>query len=298
MKRNKVSLYLVWILFFLSYASTADELLGMLGWGLSAEKDSFYPGEPVRLILQVDNKGIRDETLFLGNEGIEYVSMEIHDPNDRVICIGAPVLRNGLSKSGLLSVPSGKISQKALILNRWCSTLLPPGNYQVICRLKYLLLSEAARRPHEEFYTAGPFHSVSFSVPLRITEMDTEAFRKILQDLAANEKSERFSDRDTWLAARETAREMIALAESELAVPYQMELLSVEPYTHRKKDILRSLVRSQSSMAAAGLCRLWEEKSSKHEDIRHDLLDAIQELRKTGKPEILEAIKTFPEQTK
>lgn len=267
-----------------------------LAWSIQTEKNTYFPGEPVLLILYVKNTMNRDEQVYLGPDSIEAFKIRIYDPNENLICRCKEIQRDGLTmKSPLIELSPGATAKHKFVLNRWCSTLLSSGAYNIVCDVKYLLFSERQKRPNTRLLKTGPYHQIRLASEIHIVEMDQVKFAEILRALADYEDQKPTQTKAEWFKEREIAREMITFAELDLAVPYQLRLLRVEQYTWGKRDLIDSLVKSGAPEAAGGLAQLYEDILYRQEDIRNDVVKAIHKLRETGKPEILAITEDFAE---
>lgn len=269
-----------------------------LDWSIQTKKNTFYPGEPVLLTLNIKNMGQQEEKVNFGSDGIEAFSIKIHDLNRITVAKGDKIQRFGVSSRGTLPVAPGETVQKSIVLNRWCSTLLPSGQYHVISNVEYRLRSESRKKEGSEVFKAGPLHETQLEMDIQIIEMDKPKFKKIIEDLTAFEVKPEAQSKGEWLVKRDIAREMLCFTESELAVPYQLHLLGVEQGTWRKRDIINSLVQSGMLEATNGLMKIIEDSSIYKEDVKHILIDAVYKLRETGKPEIVTATAEFVEKYK
>jgi len=273
----------------------AQEQEKFLEWSIEPSKQAFYPGEPVLLTLNIKNTGAQEEKVYFGRDGIGAFSMEIRDANDIIVSKGGKIpIRGGISRLGTRVVSPGKISQKSIVLNQWCSTLLPPGQYHVICNVEYRLDSEDTRIPGtENGFKAGPVHRTQLELDIQIIQMDKVKFKEMLETLVRFEVKPEAQSKREWLAKRDLAREKLAFTESELAVPYQLQLLRIDPYTWFGPDAINSLVKSGTLEAASGLMQIIEDTSICKEDMKHVLIDGVYRLRETGKTEIVNATKEF-----
>ena len=92
-----------------------------LTWSIQAEKNTYFPGEPVLLILYVKNTMNRDEQVYLGPDGIEAFKIQIYDPNENLIYRCKEIQRDGLTmKSPLIELSPGATAKHKFVLNRWC----------------------------------------------------------------------------------------------------------------------------------------------------------------------------------
>ena len=277
------------------WASGPEEFLE---WSIETTKNHFYPGEPVLLTLNIRNTGNREEKVHFGIAGVDAFTMIIHNPNGVIVAKGNKIQRSGIVRLPTCAITPGKIGQKSIVLNQWCSTLLPSGQYHVICNVEYRLRSESRKKEGSEVFKAGPLHETQLELDIQIIELDKPKFKKIVETLAGFEVKPEAQSKGEWLVKRDIAREMLSFTESELAIPYQLHLLGVEQYTWRKHDIINSLVKSGTLEATNGLVRIIENPSIYKEDVKRNLIDAVYKLRETGKPEILTATADFVEKYK
>jgi hypothetical protein len=191
-----------------AYAQGPDEFLD---WGIETSKRTFYPGEPVLLTFNIKNNGKQDQEIHYGGGGIEAFSMEIFDSNNTVVAKGGKIERPGVSRFVTTRVPSGSTNTRSIVLNQWCSTLLPPGQYHVICNVDYKLISELTAKknaPH-------PQHNVRLELDFQITKSNTSEFKKIIEALVR--RAFTTDDRSAQgFMDREIAENSLAFTESSL----------------------------------------------------------------------------------
>jgi hypothetical protein len=128
---------------------------------------------------------------------------------------------------------------------------------------------------------------------IQIIEMDRQKFKEILEALVAFEVKPEAQDKGKWLAERDTARELLAFTESEIAVPYQLQLLRTDPYTWFGPDAVNSLVKSGTLEAAIGLVQIVEDPNVHKKDMNPVFIDGVYRLREIGKTEIVNATEDF-----
>lgn len=264
-----------------------------LDWSIKANKSAFYPGEPILLTLNIRSTGTQEEKVNFGMDGLEAFSMEIRDSNNIIVSKGDKIQRFGVSRVGTLLVTPGETGQKSIVLNRWCSTLLSPGQYRVICNIEYRLRSESKRKEGSEVFKAGPIHRKQLKLDIQIIELDRVRFKEMLETLVGFEVKPEAKSKREWLTERDIARELLALTESELAIPYQLQLLRTDPYTWFGPDAINSLVKSGTLEAARGLVQIIEDPSIYTVDVESIFIDGVYRLRETGKVEIINATDEF-----
>jgi hypothetical protein len=265
-----------------------------LDWSIATSKIAYYPGEPVLLTLTIKNIGQQEEKIDFGADGIEAFSMEIHDSN-KIVAKGDKIQRFGVSRIGTLALPSGQIAQKSIVLNQWCSTLLTPGQYHVICHIEYRLGSELQKQPDNRVLKAGPLHPIELGLDINIIKMDISEFKKIILKLNGGVVVTDVKTKEN-LVNRIIAREMLVFTESPAAVPYQLEILKNPVSTWLKWDAINSLVRSGTLEGTIGLMQIVSENEgspNRIEDVKRQIIDAVYRLRETGKPDIVKATDEF-----
>jgi len=266
-----------------------------LNWSIETSKKIFYPGEPILLTLKIMNTGKQEEMIYFGSGGIEAFSMEIHNDANKIVAKGDNIRRGGISSRGVLvTIPAGETGRKSIVLNRWCSTLLPPGKYHVICHVEHRLRSEVTRIPgNEKGFKAGPLHPVELVLDIEIIKLDNLKFKEILEGFAVHEFKKKGQSFREWKKERDMTRQLLALTQSELAVPYQLQYLTTARLTSLKWDAIESLAGSGTLEAAIGLVQIMEDASVYKEDMKRELIDAIYRLRETGKSDIINATNEF-----
>ena len=271
----------------------AQDQNSSLEWSIKTDKNIFYPGEPILLTLNIKNTGTQEEKVNFGTDGIGAFLMEIRDSNGIVVAEGGKIQKYGLSRLGTLLVTPARTAHKSIVLNRWCSTLLPPGQYHIICNIEYRLRSESRKKENSEVFKAGPIHKLQLELDITIIEMNKPKFEEMLETLAGFEVKPEAQSKGEWLAKRDIAREMLAFTESKLAVPYQLQLLRNDPYTWFGPDVVNSLVKSGTLEAATGLMQIIEDPNIHTKDVKHIFVDGVYRLRETGKAEIMSATEGF-----
>jgi len=258
-----------------AYAQKPEE---SLDWSIKTSKKIFYPGEPVLLTLNISNTRQQEEKIDFGVDGIEAFSMEIRDDSNKMLRKGGKIERSGFSTRGPLQLPPGKIGQKSIVLNQWCSTVLPRGKYRVICRIEYRLRSEATKIPDTDppLFKAGPLHITQLDLDIEIVKPDISKYKEILDNLARYKLKQEGQSFTDWRQERDLAREMIAFTEWELAVPYQLNVLKVERYTWLKLDLINSLARSGTLEAAKGLMEIVSDNADHPERIEDIIREDFQ----------------------
>jgi hypothetical protein len=293
--KHKSRSYLILIVFIGMFNNVwGQEADHSLEWDIETDKATFYPGEPVLLTLNIRNNGLQEEKVDFGPDGIGAFSLKVYDSNDILVSEGGKIHKSGILRVGTLLILSGNTCRKTIVLNRWCSTLQRPGRYHIMCSVEYRLYSEFQRLPDPNniVLKAGPLHKKQLELDIQIIEMDKTKFKETLESLVAFEAKSESQNKGEWLKERDIKREMLALTESELAVPYQLQLLKTDPYTWFGPDAVNSLVRSGTLLVTIGLVQLVEDPSYNGE-VKPILIDGIYRLRDKGKPAILNATDEF-----
>ncbi len=267
-----------------AFAQTVD---GNLLWNFETSKEKFYPGEPVPLFITIKNLAQQQEGVFFGPSGLAAFSMEIRDANSNLICKGGNIRRFGISESVILRVDSNRTVLKSIVLNRWCSTKLSPGKYRVNCRIEYWLLLEVID------HKIGPSHQVELELDFQVTGASEPALNLLLEDLAEQAFIINVDSRKDW-QEKQFARKMICFTESNLAVVHQLEVLKRSGYTWLKRDVIDSLVRSETLEAAKGLIDAVDHAPEYGaDDVKRKAIEAVYALRERGKTDLVEATDEF-----
>jgi hypothetical protein len=283
------------ILILLNVEIHAQKVEELFDWSITTSKQAFYPGEPVLLTFNITNQGAKEEIIDFGSDGIEAFSMEIFDSNNNNLFKSTKIKRGGASmKSRTITASPGQTAQKSIVLNQWCSTLLAPGKYHIICNIEYRLRSEYIKIDEKNNgYKAGPIHIKKLEIEIEIIKMDITKFKQIMEDLYSHEAMKETQTRSQWISDLEIPHEMIAFTESDLAVPYQIKVLQNDLYPWLRIDLVNSLARSGTLEAAIGLMKIFTDPSVLIMDIKQDFINAVYKLRETGNAEIINATDDF-----
>jgi hypothetical protein len=285
-------LALGWVLLTATDMGTAASQQS-LDWSLRTSKEVCYPGEPVLMTLRIKNNGDQQEGVDFQDPMVAS-SMEVRDISGEVVVAkgGSTRRPEGGLRPGPLQIPPGQMSNKSIILNRWCSSLLLPASvYEVVCHVEYRLRSELQAQPGTAILKAGPVHVKDFRLSMRILPMDTRKFKDVLEEVRKQAFPTARSEKIPTLEEEATGKEMLALAESTLAVPYQLEILTTGGLTPLGHDAINSLVRSKTLDAAVALMKLVEKRGS--DGTEGDLVEGVYRMRETGQPEIITVTDEF-----
>ena len=269
-------------------------------FNVEAAKKTFYPGEPVLVSLKIHNTGKKDK-VYLGDYK-KFCSIIIRNHSGKTVSKGEiPYCPNMILNE--FSVGTNKTAKVSIILNQWCSTLLSPGNYRVIFLFDYFFCSERKNNK------PGPVHKIELSFDIQIIKMNAQEFKKILSDLAkhAFPQKERICLTGNERSKRDRCQEILAVVESDLAVPLQLKLLKIPWSPLAVQNTLSSLVRVGTPEVAKGLVQRFiecieivDEENNKalpayvptsHRGIymfvKGEVLNAIYKLRDKGNLEIM-----------
>ena len=265
-----------------------------LKWCIETAKEKYFPGEPILLKIIISNAGQQEANIDFGIDGIESFSIEIKNSFDEIVEKGGHIHHFGASFSEPVVISPDQTIEKLIVMNQWCSSLLSPGLYTVVCRVdqpgdyyfEKILLAEG-----ENYKTVTKRHylpMVTLEMPIQISSPDEGEFNRILKQLAERAFRD-MVENVTEFEDRQIDREMIAFSESELAIPYQLKLLKITQSTRIKLGAINSLAKTGKLQAAVGLKDFYEHAANGMADVAPQTLEAIHKLRETGKPEILEA---------
>lgn len=190
-------------------------------------------------------------------------------------------------------------TRRYLVLNEWCSTDLPPGDYSVEVTLSRLGIVKVGK-VESEGKNLGP--PLTFVLPLAVLATDDDAVcNEFAQLLAEASKPAAGAEYEKH---KEIARaiEMIVYSREPLALPAQLELLSgrVEMWSTtfvfcHAVDLLIYLIDQNNTDVAKGLVKALDDlhaaKYPNDSSTRHLLSElvvwAIHEMHERGGPEVM-----------
>lgn len=281
----------------------AQDMTNSLSWGIETQKEDFFPGEPVLLTVKIENTGPSEAMFDFGVNGLEAFSIAVTNISSEIVAQGGHIYRDGASMSGKLFIDPGQTIEKSIVLNQWCSTLLPPGHYTVVCRVEKPgdFYSEKIPIGNSESYMVVTkrryLPMVTLELPIRIADPNDAELAIVFKQLAECAFTDAVETNEE-VENRELAREMIVFSDSEPAIPYQLDILKVSDSTRVKTGAINSLAKSETLQAAVGLIDFYEDTKHYKADVKHDILEAVWKLRESGKPEIIEATNDFAEKYK
>jgi len=180
------------------------------------EKATVLPGEPLAVEVSLGNESEKPLDLDLGFDQVGAFGFRVTGPDGSSVPTSPPKPRFGLTRSGKVVIPPGESTTRLLVLNVWCSTILPPGEYQV-----------------ETFLgTSGDQRRSGFS--FTVAKRDDGKLAEVLSDLAGE-----VLDPERPLADRHHSATMLTSSRSPVAVPAIARILSeCKDSTVRRKAIL------------------------------------------------------------
>lgn len=292
-----VGLLVMSIPFFLTADLRAGEKgAGPLEWTIAASKAAYYPGEPVALTITIQNLGPRDDAVFMAGLCVGIFSFDLRDSSGRTISQGGPVSEEAHAPSrrpAFLKVPAGQTATTRVVLNRWCSTMVPPGEYRVICRADYTLKSEATPVPGTtKSFRLEVHHRAEMSLDVNVVKADPPKYKEILDDLEKEAIKER--QRGETFESQNFAAEMIAFCEWPEAVPYQLRAVkNVGNDPWLTLHLVRHLGKSKSLEVAKGLISLADDPAPLIQSYRSDVIKAVHALHASGQADIVKATEAF-----
>ncbi|MCH8334188.1 hypothetical protein IIC65_09665 [Candidatus Sumerlaeota bacterium] len=269
-----------------------------LDWSVTTPRASYYPGEAVRLDFAMSNTGDTDVDVDFGYDGIGAFSFELLDSAGVTVASGPKIQRGGFSGVVRMNIAPGQSATRKIVLNQWISTRLPDGEYVLQCLvepteevvLARVLGSESRKVTVVEIRNLEPASlELRFSIS---TDARTEALRA-LDETAGQAQTRPRTQAD--IAVLLVAREMIAYAEMEEAVPYQLQLFLKLQNSRTRRALLNNLIQAKSAEAASGLVEIIENAhpNGMIAGIRSRAIEAVYKLRDTGKADILQATDAF-----
>jgi hypothetical protein len=256
-----------------------------LSFSPSLLKARVYPGEPVLVRVAISNSGAAPLTVRFGEEGVAAFKFFVSDAAGSFVrCREVAPLEGGIYSICGVEAPAGGGATTDVVLNRWCTTLLPEGKYNVHGEIA----PEAAFK-REEIPWRLP--TVKFEMVLEIVKLDEDKLRDTFSSLAAVAFGERPSSDGL---SRDDATEMLGLADSPLATEYKTRLLRLTkvPRDYFIREVIGSLARTPDVANAKALMDVYQDPtvSSYH---RNKAIVGLYRLRETGDPEVIKATEEF-----
>lgn len=241
---------------------------------MSAEpsKEEIFSGEPILLLVSFKNRSDQNVGIDCGPGYRIAFAIEICDKKDRTICKRGVQIPEGLSPLGRMNIPAASTVQIQLILNRWCSTSIPEGQYKIRCRFE----------PIE----APSIKPIDACCDLRVVKPDEGKLGAIISNLTESAISN--TNENNQLLAYE----MVSLSDSPIAVQYQSKLVRMTPNKWRFMagmanpiDGLRKIGSPEAIKQLVSIC----DDTSLNKNDRESALSTIRALRKSGDTNILQA---------
>lgn len=220
------------------------EPLNDLSISLSGRKKAVFPGEPCLLEIVLHNKGPATLEFDLGSDAVEAYAFEILDSQKRSINRSSRIKTGGLSRLGRRKIEAKGAIEETVVLNRWCSTDLKPGMYQIVCRVHVIggvLINQC---------------------PLEILQMDELKLRNIFSQLADTVVSK------TNFQAKWSAFSMLSSTDAPFAVEPLWKVFVNSDQIGYKRDALVSLGKIGSLDAVRRLVSIWDSSQDTMEDFR------------------------------
>jgi hypothetical protein len=245
------------------YAQDADS---SLTWTLLPAKNDVFPGEPVLLVVEIGNQGKEEVGLDFGWDGLGAFSFKVQSITDEIVRQGPSLTpEGGIATIDRIVIPSGATREKRLVLNRWCSTNLPVGDYRVTCRVEPRMMPPAEA-----------------TCTIRITNADEEHVRQVFAALAQNAFNP--------IRSPETMHslEMLAFTNSPSAVNYQVRIVrDYSTFNRLGERTMETLIANRTPESLQALISVCENDSFTSR-MRRIAIKGIYDLRETvGTPEIL-----------
>jgi hypothetical protein len=268
-------------------------------WNIEKHDTPFMAGEPVLLRFVLTNRNESERRIDFGWNGVGAFSFEIIDAKgDSVAYSGAIGAREGVTRGDVRTLSPGATERKAIILNRFCFTLLPPGKYRIRSWCRQDILASSGSK-----IESAP--SLAFETQITLIERDPAKLIARLDEIELQARAasvavptgERNAIDAQWREGQ-VALDLIAYAEGPEAWPYQLRLLRRElswmyDFWRQINMIRNRLAKSASPQVAAELVRIYEEVRFPDNLTHPEINAAIYRLRDSGKPEILAVTQDF-----
>jgi hypothetical protein len=171
-------------------------------------KAAVLPGEPSVVDAQIQNHGDQPITIDLGYDGIGAFWFEISNGNGDTVATSERIMRFGPSRSGRHTLSPGEATEVPLIMNMWCSTMLPPGEYTVVLNWETIPVADHQVKGRDAFQ-------------LTIMPADDEKLSALLEQL----KNDAL-DRESAIASRQFTTQMLLNSQAPAAVNLIREFMA------------------------------------------------------------------------
>jgi hypothetical protein len=251
-----------------------------LEFGLSAEKASYYPGEPVLLLVQINNNLPHPIRVDLGHSNLGAFTFKLHPVDSEPDAAGTPrqINRPGPSVAPWIRVGAMDSTNHPIILNQWCSTRLPSGRYRLDCRISGYLLSDPTKTNDQGLIDLEFPPDVLQSLELEIKAANPAEQAALIQSLS---KSVSASVDDQTSLSLAINRRKLLFAETEDTLDFKIDTMLNEKHYWEKHEALAAIEMLQSPSAKVLLEAIMSDpgKAKRVESIR----ELIQNYLENGK---------------
>lgn len=234
------------------------------------EPQVIFSGEPCEIELTFHNVGVSDLEVNIGYVDIGAYWFEILDDLGDTVCESSATLRSGSSRFGQKVVGAEDSLSHRLILNKRCSTLLPPGQYNVIT------------------HVAQPTFELENSATLTIAEPEERRLKQIFSQLTA-----RALDDDS-LGNWSFAADMLTSTDSPYAVDAIARLLYGSWFPDNKVSALEAFNRIGTVEAILQIAKAADYPGDEYVPVRQIAVKLLREAYETNaNPTIRRICKPF-----
>jgi hypothetical protein len=100
-----------------------------LSMTIAPDKPMISAGAPLAFKVIFMNSGGKAVNLFTGANNTQAFTVSLIDSHFRTVCQNKESDQHGFSIAGRYEIAPGKTVEGMYLLNRWCSTLINPGQY-------------------------------------------------------------------------------------------------------------------------------------------------------------------------
>jgi hypothetical protein len=234
-------------------------------------KENILPGEPLILRVVFSNAGRTEIQLNAGAAGVQAYSFSLFDGASRQVCKAATIQTPGLSPSGRLVAPSQSSIEKVLLLNLWCPTLLPVGQYKIV-----ISYTDVDR----------PSTSLTAECVFKVGRQNVPALQAIFSAEATNILNNASVEQALSSVMK------LTYSGSPYAVPYIAQTLrSKKVDSSYKIDLIRGLGRIRARNAATLLAQIVRGESYAREWKNAALIAAYEMFDNTKKKDVLASLR-------
>lgn len=229
---------------------------------VTTEKKSFYPGEPILLLVRIRNERTHPIRLDLGHSNLGAFSFRLYQPdsdlNDKDSL--RQIKRPGPSWAPFIKVGASSETSHPIILNQWCSTLLPPGEYRLDCSISGYYISDPTNTDDQGYINLEFPPDVNQSLNFQIKSENLDQQRTVIRDISNILYGS--ADNRTSVSV-EIATKKILFAETEDTLDFKIAFMLITNDYWKKREALTAIEMLKSPEAQIVLQQILDDPTKK-----------------------------------